>query len=229
MGNHVILSSPEGKRSFPVVAIVRDYSSDQGAIQIDRQVYEEIWKDDRVQSVALFLRTGAPEAEIRKSIVEQFPGLDRSIVSNSQMKKDALKIFDKTFAPTSTLKGISLIVALLGIATALMAILMERSREMMVLAYLGLTPGELGKINVYQALIMGFVSYLISVACGLILTFIITYAINFRSFGWSIDILVDPFVLGKNLLLTSIACFAASLYPTYKFIRGQVLAGFQEE
>ncbi len=229
IGNHVILSSPEGERSFPVVAVVRDYTSDQGAVQIDRQLYENIWKDDRVQSVALFLRAGSPAAEVRKSIAEQFPGLDRNIVSSGQMKNDALKIFDKTFAPTSTLKGVSLIVALLGIATALMAILMERSREMMVLGYLGLTPGELGKINVYQALIMGFVSYLISVVCGLILTYIITYAINFRSFGWSIDLLLDPFVLGKNLLLTGIACLAASLYPTYKFIRGQALAGFQEE
>ena len=228
-GNSVILSSPEGKLAFPIVAIVRDYSSDQGAIQIDRGIYEGIWKDDRVQSVALFLRDDSSEAEIRKSIVEQFPGLDRTIVSSSQMKNDALKIFDKTFAPTSTLKGISLIVALLGIATALMAILMERSREMRVLGYLGLTPRELGKINIYQASIMGFLSFLISVACGLILTYIITYAINFRSFGWSIDIFLDPWVLGKNLLLTSIACLAAALYPTYKLMRGHAFAGLEEE
>ncbi|MGO9117938.1 MAG: ABC transporter permease [Desulfomonilaceae bacterium] len=229
IGNNVILSSPDGKLSFPVVAIVRDYSSDQGAIQIDRQIYEGIWKDDRVQSVALFLRADSPEAEIRKSIVKRFPGLDRTIVSNSQMKNDALKIFDKTFAPTSTLKGISLIVALLGIATALMAILMERSREMRVLGYLGLTPRELGKMNIYQASIMGFLSFLISVPCGLILTYIITYAINFRSFGWSIDMFLDPWVLGRNLLLTSIACLAAALYPTYKLMRGQAFAGLEEE
>ncbi len=229
MGDNVLLPSPEGKRSFPVVAVVRDYSSDQGAIQIDRRIYEGIWKDDRVQSVALFLRAGSPEAEIRNSIVEQFPGLDRTIVSNSQMKKDALKIFDKTFAPTSTLKGVSLLVALLGIATALMAILMERSREIRVLGYLGLTPRELGKMNIYQALIMGFLSFLMSVVCGLILTYIITYSINYRSFGWSIDIFLDPWVFGKNLLLTGVACLAASAYPTYKFIRGQAFAGVEEE
>ena len=145
IGNNVTLSSPEGKLSFPVVAVVRDYSSDQGAIQIDRRIYEGIWKDDRVQSVALFLRADSSEAEIRKSIVKRFPGLDRTIVSNSQMKNDALKIFDKTFAPTSTLKGISLIVALLGIATALMAILMERSREMRCTGIFRAYPSRAGK------------------------------------------------------------------------------------
>ena len=126
VGDKVVLATPEGKRSFPVVSIVRDYSSDQGAIQIDRELYERLWKDDRVQSVALFLRPGASAEEVRKSIVDQFPSLDRTIVSNAQMKDDALRIFDKTFAPTSTLKGVSLLVALLGIATALTAILMER-------------------------------------------------------------------------------------------------------
>jgi putative ABC transport system permease protein len=229
MGDKVDLATPEGKRQFPVVSIVRDYSSDQGAIHMDRQLYESLWRDDRVQSVALFLRPGSSAEEVRKSISGQFPGLGRAIVSNLQMKNDALKIFDKTFAPTSTLKGVSLLVALLGIATALTAILMERSREIRVLGYLGLTPRELGRINIYQAMIMGLLSFIISVACGVILTYIIIYAINFRSFGWSIDIFVDPWVFGKAFVLTGIACLTASLYPTYRFIRTQAAATLEEE
>ena len=229
VGDRLELVTPEGKRTFPVVSIVRDYSSDQGAIQIDRPLYERLWKDDRVQSVALFLRPGASAEEVRKSIIDQFHSLDRTIVSNVQMKNDALKIFDKTFAPTSTLKGVSLLVALLGIATALTAILMERSREMKVLGYLGLTPRQLGRINIYQAMIMGLLSFIISVVCGVILTYIIIYAINFRSFGWSVDIFVDPWVFGKTFVLTGIACLAASLYPTYKFIGTQAAARLEEE
>ncbi len=182
-----------------------------------------------MQSVALFLRPGASVEEVRKSIVDRFHSLDRTIVSNIQMKNDALRIFDKTFAPTSTLKGVSLLVALLGIATALTAILLERSREMKVLGYLGLTPRELGRMNIYQAMIMGLLSFMISAVCGVILTYIIIYAINFRSFGWSIDIFIDPWVFGKTFVLTGIACLTASLYPTYKFMRGQSTARLEEE
>ena len=229
VGDEVALDTPEGKRSFPVVSVVRDYSSDQGTIQIDRHVYEGIWKDDRVQSVALFLKPGASAAEVRKSLVAEFPSLDRTMISNTKMKEDALQIFDKTFAPTATLKGVSLLVALLGVAMALTAILMERSREMKVLGYLGLTPHEMGRMNVYQALIMGLLSFLISVVCGLILTHIITYAINFRSFGWSIDIFPDPWVFVKTFVLTGIACLTASLYPTHKLIKDHAAAVLVEE
>jgi putative ABC transport system permease protein len=229
VGKSLELSTPDGKRSFPISSIVRDYSSDQGTIHMDRKVYEDIWKDGRVQSVAIFLKTGGSVNKIRQQIANQFPGLGRSMVANSKMKENILLIFDKTFAPTATLKGVSLLVALLGVAAALMAILMERSREMAVLGYLGVTPGELGRMNAYQALIMGLIAFVISVVCGLILTLIIVYSINYRSFGWSIDIHLNPWIFIKTLLLTAGACVISSLYPTYKLLRAPVAGSLGEE
>ncbi len=229
VGKTVELSVPDGKRTFPIASIVRDYSSDQGTIHIDREIYESIWKDGRVQSVAIFLKPGASSDAIRSQVSSEFPGLNRTIASNSQMKENVLIIFDKTFAPTATLKGVSLLVALLGVATALMAILMERSREMTVLGYLGVTPGQMGRINIYQALIMGLIAFIISVVCGLILTLIIVYAINYRSFGWSIDIHLNPWVFVKTFFLTAGACVISSLYPTYKLIRSPATGSVAEE
>ena len=229
LGDSVELGAPDGKRSFTIVAEVRDYSSDQGTMHIDRQIYENIWKDGRVQSIALFLKPGISPDEVSRSIAAKFPGLNRTIVSNTKMKDNILVIFDKTFAPTATLKGVSLMVALLGIATALMAILLERSREMTVLGYLGLTPRELGKMNVYQALVMGLAAFLISVVCGLVLTYIIIHAINYRSFGWSIDVHLDPLVFAKTLVLTAAACLVSSLYPSYKLTRAPVAPASGED
>jgi putative ABC transport system permease protein len=225
VGARLRLATPDGERTFPVVAVTRDYSSDQGTIQMDRQVYEKIWNDSRVQSLALFLKPGVSVDEVRRSIVAGFPGLERTMSSNAEMKRDILAIFDKTFAPTATLKGVSLLVALLGIATALMVILMERSREMTVLGYLGLAANQLGKMNMFQALIMGSAAYAVSVVCGAILTYVIVYAINYRSFGWSVDIHFDPWILLKTFFLTAIACLASSLYPTLKLARAGASTG----
>ncbi|MCA1961843.1 MAG: ABC transporter permease [Desulfomonile sp.] len=223
VGDKATLKTPEGDRAFPVVALTRDYSTDQGALHIDRAVYERIWNDRSVQSVALFLKPGASTADIHRSIVHAFPGLDRTVVSNTKMKEDIFVIFDKTFAPTATLKGVSLLVALLGVATALTAILIERSREMTVLGYLGVTRREMAKINVYQGLIMGAAAFLISCACGTILTYVIVHAINYRSFGWSIDVSLDPWVFLKTAVLTTLACLASCVYPTYRLSRGRPL------
>jgi putative ABC transport system permease protein len=229
VGERVVLKTPDGDRAFPIVAMVRDYSSDQGSIHIDRDVYEKIWRDNRVQSVAVFMKPAVPAEVVRKSIIRDFPELDRTVVSNTRMKRDILAIFDKTFAPTATLKGVSLLVALLGVATALMAILMERSAEITVLGYLGLTPGGIARMNVYQSLVMGLAAFLISIVCGLILTYIIVHAINYRSFGWSIDVSVNSWIFAKTLLLTTGACLAASVYPTYRLITRESITSLAEE
>jgi putative ABC transport system permease protein len=218
-GTALNLSTPEGERSFPITAVVRDYSSDQGTVQMDREVYERLWHDPRVQSLALFLKPGQSVEEVGRDVEREFPGLGRTMASNKKMREDILRIFDKTFAPTATLKGVSLLVALLGVATALTAMLLERSRDTRVLSHLGLTPRELGMMNVYQAIIMGLASFLVSVVCGLVLSYIIIYAINYRSFGWSIDMEFNASVLVRTLVFTALACFAASLYPTYRQIR----------
>jgi putative ABC transport system permease protein len=229
VGETVVIPTPAGERTFPIVAMTREYSSDQGAIHIDREVYESIWRDKRVQSVALFLRPGISHDEVRRSITGAFPELDRTIVSNTKMKEDILVIFDKTFAPTATLKGVSLMVALLGVATALMAILMERSREMTLMGYLGLTSKEIARVNVYQALIMGLAAFFVAVVCGIILTYIIVYAINYRSFGWTIDIRLSPWVLVKTLVLTGAACLASAVYPTYELVSNPGHALLEDE
>ena len=229
VGDFLTLDSPDGPKNFPVVSITRDYSSDQGTIQMDRSVYISIWKDDRVQSIALFLKPGASIEDVRKSVAALFKGLERTIVSNHEMRERVLSIFDKTFAPTATLKGVSLLVALLGVATAMMAILLERSKEIRVLGYLGLTPNEIGKMNVYQGLIMGLASFLIATVCGLLLTYIIVYAINYRSFGWTIDISVNKWIFVETLGLTLAACFVSSLYPSFKLMRASSAASIKEE
>jgi putative ABC transport system permease protein len=216
LGDSITLKADEGDHQFPVVAIVRDYSSDQGIIQMHRPVYERIWNDKRVQSVALFLKPGVSSDKVRRSVVSKFPGLDRTIVSNAKMKESVLIIFDKTFAPTATLKGVCLLVALLGVATALMAILLERSRDMTVLGHLGLTSKEMGWINVFQALIMGAVAFLLSVFCGIVLTYVIVHAINYRSFGWSIDLYFNYMIFLMIFILTMIACVVSAIYPSYK-------------
>lgn len=229
LGDTMKLPTPKGLIEFPVVAITRDYSSDQGTVQIDRNIYRKLWGDDRVQSIALFLRPGVSTEEVKSDIIAEFKGLERTVVSNTQMRDTVLGIFDKTFAPTATLKGVSLLVGLLGVATAMMAILMERSSDIKVLGYLGLNSGQLGRMNIYQGLIMGLFAFLIASLCGMALTYIIVHAINFRSFGWSIDIKLNPWVFFETLSLTMAACFASSLYPTFRLMRIKSAPALKEE
>ncbi len=229
VGDELELQTPDGARGFSIAAVVRDYSSDQGTIHMDREIYERFWKDPKVQSLAMFLQPGASAAVVTKEVAAQFPDLAKTIVSNAAMRREVMVIFDKTFAPTANLKGVTLLVALLGVATALMAILMERARDLKVMGHLGLTPWEMAKMYVFQGLIMGCVAFLIASVSGTVLTYIIVYAINYRSFGWSIDISLSFGIFCKIFLLTIAVCLASSIYPTYRLTRAVASPALGEE
>jgi len=55
------------------------------------------------------------------------------------------------------------------------------------------------------------------------------YAINYRSFGWSIDIGLSPWIFSKTLILTAIACLASAIYPTYQLVRHPRREALEEE
>jgi uncharacterized protein (DUF983 family) len=93
----------------------------------------------------------------------------------------------------------------------------------------GLYPDRNGQDERFSSDDNGLAAFCISVVCGLILTYILIYAINYRSFGWSVDVHVNPWVFVKTLLLTAGASLASALYPTYKLTRTAVVGALHEE
>ncbi len=54
----ITLQTPDGPRSFPVLAIFYDYASDQGTIFMDNDLYQELWQDASIASMGLFVQPG---------------------------------------------------------------------------------------------------------------------------------------------------------------------------
>jgi len=79
-----------------------------------------------------------------------------------------MEIFDRTFRITSVLRMVSGLVAFIGVLSALMALQLERARELGVLRANGLTPGQVWHLVTSQTGLMGLAagssSYFIFVA-----------------------------------------------------------------
>ena len=63
------------------------------------------------------------------------------ISANKDLRRGALEIFDRTFVITDVLRLLAVAVAFVGVLSALMALQLERARELGVLRANGLTPG----------------------------------------------------------------------------------------
>jgi putative ABC transport system permease protein len=139
--------------------------------------------------------------------------------SNRALREASLEIFDRTFAITGVLRILSVVVAFLGMLAALMALQLERTREIGVLRALGVTPRQVWGLVTAQTGMIGFLSGLLAVPSGLLLAVVLVFVINRRSFGWTMSIDPSPWILLQGVALSLVAAVVAGLYPAWRMAR----------
>jgi len=141
------------------------------------------------------------------------------IRANSTLRRDVLTIFDRTFAITVALRLLATVVAFVGVLNALFLLQFEKKRELGILRALGLTGGQLRQMIFLETGLMGLVAGLLAIPTGYALSLILVYVINRRSFGWTLQMLVEPSVLLQGVLIALVAALLAAIYPAIRLSR----------
>ena len=121
------------------------------------------------------------------------------------------------------------VVAFIGVWSALMALQVERTRELATLRALGLTPGRLWGLTLLESGLMGGAAGLLSLPTGVLLAAILTEVINVRSFGWTMRLELDPWLLAQALAVSVLASLLAAVYPLLRLQRMPVSAALRQE
>jgi putative ABC transport system permease protein len=230
VGDTLPLPSERGAFSPRVAGIFYDYGSDQGVVMMDRSSYERHWSDRGITSLGLFVRDGlsvdAVVADLQGRVGEEQVVLIRS---NRALKAASLEVFDRTFAITGVLRILAFIVAFIGVLSALMALQLERGRELGVLRANGLTPGQIWQLVTFQTGIMGLVAGVLAVPAGLLLAAVMVFVVNKRSFGWSLQLELGPDILIQAVLLALVGALLAGVLPSWRMSRTSPALALREE
>ncbi|MEP7010129.1 MAG: FtsX-like permease family protein [Acidobacteriota bacterium] len=232
VGSTLPLATAEGVKSFRVAGIYLDYASDRGIAMIDREHYRRLWHDDRVSGFGLDLPPGASDAELDR-VALAVRTLDRQaplgVRSNKELRRRSLVVFDRTFKITGVLRFLAGLVAFLGVLSALLALQLERTREIGVLRALGLTTREVGALVAAETGLLGLSAGLLSIPVGFVLALILIEVINRRSFGWSMDLVLDAGVFAGAVALSLTAALLAGVVPAIKMARTSPAEALREE
>ena len=186
-GQIVILTTPSGPLPFTIAGVFYDYADDQGCFYITRENYARHWPGKGYHAAAAFLKNPATatalEAELRRDF-NTSGGL--SIYLNEALRTRVFEIFDQTFAVTELLRVIAIAVALLGITLALSTLVAERSWDIAALRSIGAGRGQIATLHLTEAGLIGLVSAVLGMACGLLLSMILTWVVNKAFFGWTV-------------------------------------------
>ncbi len=226
LGDTLNLETPVGAIDLQVSGIYRDYASSYGAAVMPLAVYSAHWQDPGLSSLAVTLAPGADAAALRQRITSlgARDGLDLAVVSNHAIRERTLAIFDRTFVITDVLRALVIVVAFVGIVSALMALFLERRREFAVLRAVGLTPRQLQGLVLAQASTSGFLAGLLALPLGGAMSLLLIDVINRRSFGWTLATHVDGAVVFEAQLLAVAAATLAALWPARRLAGGDLRA-----
>jgi len=212
-GDTITLSLGADRASFRIVDVYSDYASERGYILMDRDVLLKYLPDAEPTNLAVFVAPDADAAEVRKEILETAAGHRILIFSNGELRMEAVRIFDRTFAITYALEAVAVVVAVMGIAGALIALVIDRRRELGLLRFLGASSGQIRKMVLVEAGLLGLLANLAGFVLGYFLSLILVFVINKQSFGWTIRFHWPVAVLVGALTVVYAATVISGLYP----------------
>jgi putative ABC transport system permease protein len=222
--NQITLLTDQGARTFPVVGVYYDYSSDQGAVMMTEGVYRPLWDDRFITSIALFVEPGVDVRDVIDTVQrEALVGLDLRVQSFGELRSGVFQVFDQTFAITAALQLLATVVAFIGVLSALMSLQLEQTRQYGVMRATGMLPGQLWMYTLLQTGLMGLTAGLLALPIGLALALVLIEVINVRSFGWSMQLALQPQEFIQAFSVAVIAALAAGVYPALRI--SQILPG----
>ncbi len=220
VGDRLRVRTDRGERDLPIAGVYYDYTSDRGVVRINAATYRALWDDPALSSLALYVRDGYDVDRVIERVRALSAPYGTVVVNSSRaLREGTLEVFDRTFAITSVLQLLATIVAFIGVLSALMALQLERARELGVLRATGLTPGQLWGAVISQTGLMGIAAGLLAMPLGLMLALVLTFVINKRSFGWTLDMVIDPVLFIQALAVAVSAAVLAGIWPAFRMSR----------
>jgi putative ABC transport system permease protein len=213
VNDRVRLPLGEAMVDLRVAGIFLDYSSENGYIILDRNAMRRYLPDDEPSNLAVYLEAGADRAAVQAKIEAAYAPRRIAIFENRSLRQEAIRIFDQTFAVTYALEAIAIFVAVVGVAGAMLALIIDRRREIGLLRFLGADKGQVRRIVLFEAGFIGLFSQVLGIAVGMLMSLVLIFVINKQSFGWTIQF--DPPVLAllSAFGFVFVATVLAGLYP----------------
>ena len=183
--------------TLPILGVFRDYRTRGGLVYFNLQSYQNLTGDRQWNGARFFFKDRGQNlekaSERLKSEILRRCGQTHPIemISGTLLRREILQVFDETFAVTTVLLLIALLVAGLGITTTLTVLVLERARHLNTLLAIGAEQRQIRSMIFWEALLMVMAGESLGLVCGFLMSHFLISVINLQSFGWTFLYSVD--------------------------------------
>ncbi len=216
-GDTFPLDTPGGTRTLTVGAVIIDYTSDQGAVFLDRAHFVDWFGDDRVDTYEVYVHDIAQLETVREAITARWGRqYDLYALSNHELRDEAMGLVDGAFAVTNAMEAVAVLLALLGVINTLLAAVLDRTREIGLLRAIGAGRGHIIRLFTGEAALIGLTGGVLGVTSGTVMGLIVTHVVGLQGTGWSFPFVFPVAIAVQMVLAASVCAVLAGLYPAQR-------------
>jgi len=229
-GDTLLLPTPSGPKPLKVAGVFYDYRTDGASVWMDLRQFRRFWPDTHLNAVRLYLKDPGKVKEFQAKLKERYGSRYQLVaLSHAELRAGILKIFDDTFALTYALEGVAVLVAMFGIITTFLVLIMDRQRELALLQALGASRRQILNMVLVESGLASLLSFFLGALAGSLLSLLMILVINKQAFGWTIRLFFIPGIYLKALLLVVALGLAAGAYPAWRAVQPHLAAILKEE
>jgi putative ABC transport system permease protein len=230
VGDVLEIPAPHETIRLPIVAVVVDYSDQQGTILMDRRLFMKHWRDDTINAFRAYLAPGASRDEVKRAILERYAGVRQVFVlTNEELKAYIIRITDQWFALTSVQIAVAVLVAILGIVNTLTVSITDRRRELGVLQAVGGMRGQIRRTIWLEAVSIGGLGLVLGFALGAVNLYYILQIVHRDIAGMRLDYVFPSSVAVTLIPVILGAAFVAALWPAESAVRSSLVEALEYE
>ena len=229
VGDTIEVAAPYGLIRLPIVGVLVDYSDQQGAIMMDRQLFLRYWHDDSVNMFRVYTVAGTPPLAVRQRLLQRFAGRQVFVLTNAELKAYIIGILGQWSRLTSLQIAIAVLVAVLGIVNTLTVSIKDRRRELGVLRAVGALKWQIRRTIWIEALTVGAFGLVLGTALGALNLYYVLQMVHrdvtgirlAYEFPMATVTALVPIILGTALM--------AALWPAESAVRGALVEALEYE
>jgi putative ABC transport system permease protein len=230
VGERVQLPIGRAPAFYTIAGIWRDYVRQNGAVAINRRLYEAVSGDPLVNDASLWVTAGTPIIDVQRALRDRLPDAARLEMSTpGEMRRASLRLFDRTFAITYGLEIAAVLIGLFGVSVSFSAQALARRREFGMLRHIGMTRRQIGAMLGVEGALVSGLGTLFGLVTGGVIGLILIHVVNRQSFHWSMELHMPWLPLAGLAVAIVAAAATTAVWSGRAAMGGDVVRAVRED
>ena len=229
LGDFVTLKSRSGYREFEIVGIVVDFYNQGLVVQGGWETMRRYFRIDDASTFYVKVEPGVSISKVQNLIESEYgKRYHLTLIANDSIRGQVTTLMDQAFSMFDVMALISIVVGSLGVVNTLTMSVIERTREIGMLRAIGTTRGQIVKMVLAEAALMGVIGGLLGLGTGIILARILFIGMTTMS-GYQLTFVLPPEAIWISVLIALLVSQVAAIPPALRAARVRILEAVQYE